>query len=157
MRKLIHLLVMAVLLTMTTLAFSAKNNFQFQINDYHTQRQAGQTLDVYVRYAMQDNVDYSQYPDYRELRNIVAGYLEPSDSLPVNTFWEIIAEKIAANLQSRYPLSGISVQLLVYPNVNGGISEPGFHGPIYTIGDVLPLTQVVMPASRFRHACFLIE
>lgn len=127
--------------------YAAKNNFQFQISRYHTARQGGQTLDFYVRYAMKDDVDYSKYPDYRELRNIVLPYLEPSEKLPVNTFWEIIAEKIAVDLVSRYPLAGISVQLLVHPNESGSISEPGFHGPIYTVGDVIPLSQVVIPTD----------
>jgi hypothetical protein len=33
----------------------------------------------------------------------------------------------------------------VYPNENGDIYEPGFHGPIYTVGDVIALNQVVSP------------
>ena len=127
----------------TSSAFAGKNNFQFQVSNYHTQRQAGQTLDVNVRYALKDEVDYSRYPDYRELRAIVINYLEPSETLPTNTFWEIIAAKIAEDLQSRYPtFSGVSVQMVVHPNEKGAISEPGFHGPIYTVGDVNPFANL---------------
>jgi hypothetical protein len=141
MKKFIYMLIVSVLVTSSSLVFASKNNFQFQVSEYHTQRQSGQTLDMFVRYAMKDDVSYSQYPDYRELRKIAASYLEPSSELPANTYWEIVAAKIAENLMSRYPLSGVSVQLLVYPNDNGGISEPGFHGPIYTTGDVIPFNQ----------------
>ena len=146
MKKLTSVFILSLLISSTALAF-AKNNFQFQINSYHTQRQGGQTLDVYVRYAMKDNVPYSQYPDYRDLRKITLVYLEPSKELPVNTYWEIIAAKIGNDLKLRYPLSGVSVQLLVSPNEHGNISEasfePGFHGPIYTKGDVIPLSQII--------------
>ena len=95
---------------------------------------------------MKDNVDYSKYPDYKELRNITMKYLEPTKKLPVNTYWEIIAAKLGQELMSKYPFfSGVSIQFLVHPNENGTISEPGFHGPIYTTGDVVALSQVVMP------------
>lgn len=147
MNKFIQIIVIFFAMTAINTVYAAKNNFQFQISSYHTERQGGQTLDFYVRYAMKDDIDYSKYPDYRELRNIVLPYLEPSEKLPVNTFWEIIAAKVADDLMSRYPMAGISVQMLVHPNENGSISEPGFHGPIYTVGDVIPLSQVVMPAD----------
>lgn len=147
MKYLANLFVVLTLIVSATLAFASRNNFQFQINDYHTTRQAGQTIDVYIRYGMKDSVNYSQYPDYRELRKVVLGYLEPSNDLPANTFWEIIAEKMGNDLLVHYPLSGISVQILVHPNEEGNISEPGFHGPIYTAGDVIPLSQVVFPVS----------
>lgn len=150
MKKIIYLVIFSVLLSTANFAFASKNNFQFQISSYKTQRQGGQTLDLYVRYAMKDNVDYSSYPDYRDLRSITLKYLEPTDALPVNIFWEIIAAKMAEELMSRYPLSGISVQMLVYPNEQGSIFEPGFHGPIYTTGDVIPLSQVVIPGNTLQ-------
>lgn len=146
MNKFIQVIIILLVMTATSMVYAAKNSFQFQINSYHTQRQGGQTIDFYVRYTIKDDVDYSKYPDYRELRNIVLPYLEPSEQLPVNIFWEVIAAKIGDDLKSRYPMAGISVQLLVHPNESGSISEPGFHGPIYTVGDVVPLSQVVMPA-----------
>lgn len=141
MKKMISAVIFAATLA-TTSSFASKNNFQFQINEYHTKRQAGQTLDIYVRYAMKDDIDYADYPDYRALRTIALKYLEPSEDLPTNTFWEVIAAKIGNDLLSKYPFSGISVQLLVHSNENGSIPEPGNHGPIYTIGDVIPLSEV---------------
>ena len=147
MKKLIYLFVFSVLVITINISFAGKNNFQFQINGYHTQRQGGQILDLYIRYAMKDDVDYSKYPDYRELREIAVKYLEPTNALPVNTFWEVIAAKLAEDLMSKYPISGISTQFLVYPNESGAIYEPGFHGPIYTVGDVVPLAQVVVPTD----------
>ncbi len=149
MKKLIHLFIFCMMLSIATISFAGvgKNNFQFQISEYHTQRQGGQTLDVYIRYAMKDNVDYSQYFDYRNLRENVLKYLEPSADLPANVFWEIIVAKLAEELRAKYSLAGISVQFLVYPNEKGAVYEPGFHGPIYTVGDVIPLTQVVTPVG----------
>jgi hypothetical protein len=137
-----------LILTAAHIAHAAKNNFQFQISNYQTQRQGGQTLDLYVRYAMKDEIDYSRYPDYRELRSIALQYLEPSDKLPVNTYWEVIAAKIGDDLAARYPLAGISVQMLVHPNESGSIYEPGFHGPVYTAGDVVPFGQAVVPSGQ---------
>lgn len=148
MNNFIKIILVTVSLTASSLSFAAKNHFQFQITNYHTQRQSGQTIDVYVRYAMKDTVDYSKYPDYRDLRNIAMQYLEPTQQLPTNTFWEVIAAKLGDELMSRYPMAGVSVQLLTYPNPNGSISEPGFHGPIYTVGEVIPLSQVVLPSSK---------
>lgn len=148
MKKLFYVIIFSFLLTSANAVFASKMNFQFQISDYHTQRQAGQTLDVYVRYAIKNEADASTYPDYRELREVVIGYLEPTANLPVNVFWEIIAAQLAEDLMSRYSFSGISVQLLVHPNEKGVIFEPGFHGPIYTVGDVIPLSQVVIPAAH---------
>lgn len=148
MNKFSQIIIIFITIMASGIAYAAKNNFQFQISGYHTERQSGQTLDVYVRYAMKDDVDYSKYPDYREPRKIVLSYLEPSEKLPINTYWEIIAAKIGEDLMSQYPMAGISVQLLVYPSESGTIFEPGFHGPIYTKGDVIPFSQVVMPAVR---------
>lgn len=145
LKKVILVAFFAVSLFAASYVFAANNNFQFQISNYHTTRQSGQVIDVFVRYAMKDDVDYTKYPDYRELRKIALKYLEPTSDLPVNIFWEVIAAKMAKDLMKRYPFAGISVQLLVHPNETGDIYEPGFHGPIYTVGDVIPLSQVVMP------------
>ncbi len=145
MNKFFQIILISFVMITANMSYAAENNFQFQISNYHTQRQGGQTLDLNVRYTMKGEVDYSQYPDYRDLRNIALTYLEPCERLPTNVFWEVIAAKIGDDLMTRYPMAGISVQILVYPNENGVVSEPGFHGPIYTRGDVLPLNQVVNP------------
>lgn len=145
MNKFFQIILISFAMITVNKSDAAENNFQFQISHYHTQRQGGQTLDLNVRYTMKDEVDYSQYLDYRDLRNIALTYLEPSERLPTNIFWEVIAAKIGDDLMTRYPMAGISVQILVYPNENGIVSEPGFHGPIYTRGAVLPLNQVVSP------------
>jgi hypothetical protein len=116
-----------------------QTNFQFQIQQYATHRQGGQMLNVYIRYGLKSGLDKTQYPDYRDLRKVVMTYLEPSSDLPENTFWEIIAQKIGNQLYHQFPVAGVSVQLLVFPNESGQIYEPGFHGPIYTIGNITAL------------------
>lgn len=143
MKKITSLFIALALILGSSLAYASKNVFQFQINGYHTQRQSGQTLEIYVRYALKDSIEYSAFPDYLDLRKIVLTYLEPTKELPVNTYWEIIAAKIGDDLAAHFPLSGVSVQILVHGNETGEIYEPGFHGPIYTIGDVTPLSQIV--------------
>lgn len=150
MKKLIQLFIAITLISGSTWTFAGNNNFQFQISEYHTKRQAGQVLDVYVRYAMKDEVKYSQYPDYRELRKIAMKYLEPTADLPINTYWEIIAAKMSEELMASYPLSGVSIQMLVYPNEKGTIYEPGFHGPIFTVGDAIPFNNVVTPSAGIK-------
>ncbi len=114
-----------------------RNYFQFEIANYHTTRQSGQTLNVYVRYAYQQNLDTKLYPDYRKLRDQSMKYLEPTAELPVNVYWEIIATQLGKDLMQNYPLRAISVQLVVLDNPAG--NEPGTHGPVYTIGDIAPL------------------
>lgn len=140
MKKIFYVVLIGLSLVFSNLAFASKNNFQFQVKKYHTQRQSGQTLDLNIRYALRDDVESSRYPDYRELREKALQYLEPSDGLPTNIFWEIIAAEIGQKLMADYPLSGVSIQLIVYDNVEGTGSsyEPGDHGPIFTVGDVIP-------------------
>ncbi|QDP72711.1 hypothetical protein FOG18_09160 [Legionella israelensis] len=145
MKNYIRLFLLSALLLAAQFSFADKSNiqvrndFQFQIQQYHTQRQGGQELNVYVCYALKKDLDSSQYPDYRLLRKQVLDYLEPSDELPTNTYWEIIAERIGDDLFAQFPIEGVSVQLLVFPNESGEMYEPGFHGPIFTKGKIDPL------------------
>lgn len=148
MKKFGRVLVLNVLLMVSTFGFSADvepthvvshNYFQFQIQKYHTQRQTGQTLNVYVRYALKPGLPQTDYPDYIPMRQVVLNYLEPTDELPAHVFWEIIAQKIGDELYEKFPVEGISVQLMVYPSEEGHMYEPGYHGPIYTKGNINPL------------------
>lgn len=116
-----------------------KNYFQFVISKYHTSRQGGQTLNVYVRYAYKPNLPASDYPDYRELRKQVMNYLEPNDKFPAEVFWEVLATDMGHELMQNFPISGISVQIEVLDNLDPNAFEPGDHGPVFTMGDILPL------------------
>jgi hypothetical protein len=114
-----------------------RNYFQFAIAKYHTTRQSGQVVDIYVRYAYKKDLAASEYPDYRLLRTKVLKYMEPSEELPAPVFWEILAPKMGKELMNDFPLSGVSIQLNVLDNPDG--NEPGDHGPIFTIGEIAPL------------------
>ncbi|KTD59365.1 hypothetical protein Lsan_2269 [Legionella santicrucis] len=116
-----------------------KNYFQFVIPQYHTTRQSGQTLNVYVRYAYKKNLPSNKYPDYRVLRAIILKYLEPSEELPAEVFWEILAAQMGKELMGSFSLDGISIQLEVLDNQNPESYEPGDHGPTFTMGDIAPL------------------
>lgn len=116
-----------------------KNYFQFVIPKYHTSRQSGQTVDIYVRYAYKENLPITKYPDYRLLRTKVLTYMEPSEELPMDIFWEIIATKMGKELMKNFPLSGVSIQLNVLDNQSADSYEPGDHGPTFTLGNIAPL------------------
>lgn len=113
--------------------------FQFQIQQIKTERQGGQTVTAYVRYALRDKLNFADFPDYKPMRECVLSYFQPSEALPRDIYWEVIAAEIGKDLMKNYPLKGVSVQLQVFPNISGSIVEPGFHGPTYTLGQIQPL------------------
>lgn len=137
------LMFIALLISANTLyaenATPTKHYFQFKIACYHTTRQSGQTINVYVRYAYKTGIKDHEYPDYRLLRDRVMNYMEPSENFPEATFWEILARSMAEELMKDYPLAAVSVQLEVLDNPSPDAYEPGDHGPTYTIGDIPPL------------------
>ena len=118
---------------------SEKNYFQFAVSKYHTPRQSGQVVDIYVRYAYKKNLPISAYPDYRVLRTKILTYMEPSNEFPAEIFWEIIASEMGKELMKGFPLKGVSIQLNVLDNQNPDSNEPGDHGPTFTIGEIAPL------------------
>lgn len=118
---------------------STKSLFQFQVQQYHTKRQGGQTLNLYVRYALAEDLPLEQYPDYIPMRKLALEHLDPTEKLPENIFWEVITKEIAIALQKKFPIIGVSVQIIVFPSAPGHHYEPGFHGPIYTQGEITPL------------------
>lgn len=116
-----------------------KNYFQFAISKYHTTRQSGQTVNIYVKYAYKSGLPTSEYPDYRILRTKILRYMEPSDEFPAEIFWEILATHMGKELMRDFPLDGVSIQLTVLDNPNPDSYEPGDHGPIFTMGKIAPL------------------
>ncbi len=116
-----------------------KNYFQFVIPNYQTTRQSGQTVNIYVKYAYKKDLPIKEYSDYRLVRAKILEYMEPSDALPAQLFWEIIATHMGRKLMSEFPLDGVSVQLTVLDNQNPNSYEPGDHGPIFTVGKIEPL------------------
>jgi hypothetical protein len=148
MRNTLKMTIGCIMICVTTLSLgkslnnahqSEKNYFQFSIMQYHTSRQSGQTVNIYVRYAYKKNLPTNAYPDYRILRTTILKYMEPSDALPANIFWELIATQMGKVLMKKFPLDGVSIQLHVLDNPDAPINEPGDHGPIYTIGQIAPL------------------
>ncbi len=119
--------------------YHEKNYFQFAISKYHTSRQSGQTVDIYVRYAYKPGLPSDKYPDYRILRTAILKYMEPSDELPADVYWELIATQMGKELMHDFPLDGISIQLHVLDKQDVNHAEPGDHGPIFTIGHIAPL------------------
>ena len=144
-KKLFKKSVILVLIVQSSLVFAKmpikdvkheRNDFQFAIHQYHSSRQSGQVVNIYVKYAYQRNLPTTDYPDYRILRTKVLQYMEPTEELPTEVYWEIVATKIGKELMHDFPLAGVSVQLYVLDNPDGG--EPGDHGPIFTTGDIMP-------------------
>ncbi|MBA2655555.1 MAG: hypothetical protein H0U70_01050 [Tatlockia sp.] len=118
---------------------SEKNYFQFVIPKYHTTRQSGQTVNIYVKYAYKKDLPTSEYSDYRVLRTTILRYMEPSDKFPAEVYWEILATNMGRELMKNFPLDGVSIQLTILDNKNPDSYEPGDHGPIFTIGKISPL------------------
>ena len=118
-----------------------KNYFQFEISKYHTKRQSGQTVNIYVRYAYEKNLPANKYPDYRLMRTTILKYMEPSEKYPADVYWEILATEMGRELMKNFPLEGVSIQMIVLDNPNSDIYEPGDHGPTFTVGKIAPLAH----------------
>ena len=116
-----------------------RNEFQFAIPQYHTARQSGQVVNIYVKFAYKKGLPTSDYKDYRVMRENILVYMEPTNDYPIDVFWEILATKMGDELMAKYPLGGVSIHLEVMDNTDPNRFEPGDHGPTYTIGDIAPL------------------
>lgn len=116
-----------------------RNYFQFVIPKYETQRQGGQKVTIYVRFAYNKELPSSKYVDYRVMREEVLKYMEPSEEFPSEVFWEVLATQIGRELIKNHPIEGVSVQLEVLDNQNPNAYEPGDHGPVFTSGNIEPL------------------
>ena len=114
------------------------NSFQFVIANYHTTRQSGQIVNVYIKYAYKKNLPPSEYFDYKLMRLKILKYMEPSEEFPAEIYWEIIASSMGRELMKDFPLDGVRIQLMVLDNQNPDSYEPGDHGPIFTMGHVDP-------------------
>jgi len=121
---------------------SLKNYFYFAIPNYQTQRQGGQSVNIYVKYAYKQGLPTASYVDYRLMRKEILEYMEPSAEYPSPTFWEIIAAQMGKRMMEDYPIEGVSVQLEVLDNPNPQAYEPGNHGPIYTLGKIEPIANL---------------
>lgn len=118
-----------------------KNYFKFVISKIHTDRQNGQVLNIYVKYAYKKKLSANKYFDYIKMRNDVLAYMTPSKTLPIGVYWEVIAQDVAKKLFKKYPIEGLSIQFEVIGNDAPNRYEPGNHGPIYTIGVIEPLDK----------------
>ncbi|BDD11242.1 hypothetical protein FUAX_36740 [Fulvitalea axinellae] len=115
--------------------------FMFQVLNRKTQRQGGQKVNLFVKYKY-DSHNEKLYPDYRKVRTTCIKYIQPSEKLPKDEQWEIITRKMAREVMDKYPVKAISIQWQTFPNEKpegDALYEPGFHGSIYTIGDITPL------------------
>lgn len=119
------------------MATQERNYFQFDVLNYHTTRQSGQTLNVYIRYRYKQASDHPVYFDYRPMRTLAISYLEPTVDYPKEVYWEDIAIAMGRELVKKFPIEAISIQLDVEDNPTH--QEPGNHGPAYTYGDIEPL------------------
>ena len=58
--------------------------------------------------------------------------MEPTETYPMNTFWEILATKMGDELMEKYPLDEVCIHLKVMDNTDPNRFEPGDHRPTYT-------------------------
>jgi hypothetical protein len=116
-----------------------KRDFLFQVAGYKTKNQGGQTINLYFHYRYNDGIADTDIPNYVDLRTEALKYLNGIDTTK-NPYWETLDKTLCTQLKSDFPIEAISCQMQVYPDNRKGLPyEPGFHGTIYTIGDIEPL------------------
>ena len=119
----------------------AHQEFVFTIANFYTQRQMGKLLNIAIKYRYPNNASASQYIEYvSAMRSVAMVYMEPTEALPLRTYWEAVNMAMVSNLTASFPnVLGFSSQILVQGDVQGSMYEPGDHGSLVTVGDVEPL------------------
>lgn len=116
-----------------------RRDFMFQVVGYETQNQGGQTINLYFHYRYNDGIADADIPNYVDLRTEAFTYLDGIDT-STNPYWETLDKTLCTQLKADFPIEAISCQMQVLPDDREGLPyEPGFHGTIYTIGDIAPL------------------
>jgi hypothetical protein len=117
-------------------------DFMFQIDNYKTKNQGGQTVNMYFHYQYNSGIKTEDIPDYRDLRNDVIKYMDNLD-IAQEPYWETLTKIICEQLKDKYPIQAISCQFQVMGDNRAGLpNEPGVHSSITTIGDIEPLSVV---------------
>jgi hypothetical protein len=120
--------------------------FTFQVLDLDTPRQEGQVVDLFVKYRYVRGLATADYPDYREVRRRVLDFMKIRPEEPGMEYWEVLDRDLVRQLQKSFPFSGVSVQIRVRPSERPGLSEPGIHSAIVTVGDLEPVSCQALPA-----------
>lgn len=116
-----------------------ERDFFFQVVDYQTANQGGQSLNMFFHYRYDAGIEVSAIPNYIDVRSDALDFMDAVDAAE-NPYWEVLAEQLCTQLSDAYPVESISCQLQVYPDDRTGFPyEPGYHGTTYTIGDIEPL------------------
>ena len=117
-----------------------RQEFQFDILNFKTERQYGRTLDVVIRYRYRRDLSSAEFPDYREIRKDTLEFIRVRPKEPADEYWEVLNADLVQHLYDSYPLSGITSLIRVHPDPNPKLEEPGWHSSIATTGDILPLS-----------------
>lgn len=117
-------------------------DFMFEINNFYTKNQGGQTVNMYFHYRYNDGIQTADIPDYRELRNDVLDYMN-NLNISEEPYWETLTKTVCENLKNKYPIEAISCQFQVATDTHSGLpNEPGTHSSITTIGNIEPLAVI---------------
>ena len=120
----------------STSAQPDRRDFLFQINGVQTKNQGGQTMNMYFHYRYNDGIAENDIPNYIDLRTKALDFMGKVDSA-ANPYWETLDKQLCTELKSSFPIEAISCQLQVYSDDRTGLPyEPGYHGTVYTIGDI---------------------
>ena len=105
--------------------------FSFNINNYVTDRQNGQILNIniFYKYATTD------YFDYIPLREDTLKIIDNHKNLDL--YWDILAKNIGDMLYNKYLIKSIKVTLGVDSNEKKTSYEPGKHEATYILGDIM--------------------
>jgi len=119
---------------------TVSRDFMFQVDNFYTKNQGGQTLTMYFHYRYNDGIQTADIPDYRDLRTEAIHYMNTIDTSQ-NPYWETLTKNVCEDLKNKFPIEAISCQFQVAGDDRAGLpNEPGIHSSITTIGDITPLT-----------------
>lgn len=117
-----------------------QREFLFQVDNYVTKNQGGQTVTMYFHYRYNDGIAEDQIPDYRKLRASAIQFMDTLDIVE-NPYWETITKNMCQRLKDNFPIEAISCQIQVASDRRQGLAnEPGVHSSITTIGEIESLS-----------------
>ena len=129
-----------------------RQDFHFVASYVNSTRQYGKCLQIVVnyRYPRGSYTDQS-YIDYRDVRKLALHYAEPTDSMPIETQWELVNMAFVEATFAKWNITGISSQIQVMSSETPDIDEPGNHGSTVTHGDMEPLGEPWV--NNFKYDC----
>lgn len=136
-----------------------EQDFVFAISHFNSSRQYGKCLNLVMTYRYSPgSTNSSTFLDYRTLRTLALGYLQPSAGFPMEVQWEVINRALVHDIMQRQTKNLVAlasvIQVLSQPN-RGKVREPSNHGSVVSVGR-MP-TPSVDWVNAFKYDCTLVN